>query len=109
MLFYFIKWIILSLSLIILLHYLYIYFIDTLTVPKVKDLINKPLEQYNEIINDIDTKNIKNVAKQEVSMELNKTNDINEMQNELTQFLNNMKETEIVSSGSLNTENYSIF
>ena len=44
-----IKWILISFSIIILLHHLYLFFINTLTIPKVKDLINKPIEQYNEI------------------------------------------------------------
>ena len=56
------KWVILSLTLIILVHYLYIYLIETLTVPKVKDLINKPIQQYEDILN----KEIKNNEKQEI-------------------------------------------
>lgn len=48
-----IQWIIISLVFIILLHYLYSFFINTLTVPKVKDLVNKPLERYNDILKNI--------------------------------------------------------
>ena len=44
------QWTIISLILIMLVHYLYSFFINTLTVPKVRDLINKPTERYNEIL-----------------------------------------------------------
>ena len=46
---------ILSLVLIYLLHYLYSFFKSTLTVPKIKDLVNTPTQKYQhmyEIIND---------------------------------------------------------
>ena len=48
-----VQWTIISLVLILLVHYLYSFFIDTLTVPKVKDLVNKPIQQYNDILSDI--------------------------------------------------------
>ena len=75
-----IQWTILSLVLIILLHYLYSFFIETLTVPKVKDLVNKPIERYNDILSDISKKS--NDKKQEKS---------NDMQTELRDFLSNIK------------------
>lgn len=40
---------ILSLIFIFLLHYLYSFFVSTLTVPKVKDLVTLPQEKYNEM------------------------------------------------------------
>jgi hypothetical protein len=43
------KWSIISLTIIYLIHHLYMFFLNTLTVPKVKDLVNKPTEQYDEI------------------------------------------------------------
>ena len=42
--------IVISLILIVLIHYLFYFFKNTLTVPKVKDLVNKPRERYNEVI-----------------------------------------------------------
>ena len=42
-----------SLILIALIHYLYTFFKTTLTVPKVKDLVDYPQQQYEEIINTI--------------------------------------------------------
>ena len=38
----FVFYIIISVVIISLLHYLYIYFINILTVPKIKDLVTKP-------------------------------------------------------------------
>ena len=45
------KWAVLSLILIILVHYLYIFFKNNLTIPKTKDLITKPIENYNKMDN----------------------------------------------------------
>ena len=43
------KQIILSLMIIILIHYLYIFFKRNLTIPKIKDLVNRPEQKYREI------------------------------------------------------------
>ena len=48
-----IRWILVSLSLIFLVHYLYAFFKTTLTVPKIRDLVNKPTEKYNEMLNTV--------------------------------------------------------
>lgn len=76
---WFIKCIIISFSLIALLHYLYIFLIDTLTVPKLRDFVNKPSERYNEILS--------STAKQMVVTQTSS----DEMQNELRDFLSNIK------------------
>jgi hypothetical protein len=52
------KWTFISLLLIFLMHYLYNFFKNTLTTPKIKDLVNKPSERYNEILNTINRSNI---------------------------------------------------
>lgn len=44
---------VISLILIILLHYLFTFFKTNLTIPKVKDLVNKPQEQYEMLFNTI--------------------------------------------------------
>ena len=75
------QWTIISLILIMLVHYLYSFFINTLTVPKVRDLINKPTERYNEILS---RDNTKIADTQDVV-------DTSEMQAELRDFLNNIK------------------
>lgn len=40
---------VLSLVFIFLLHYLYSFFVSTLTIPKVKDLVTLPQEKYNQM------------------------------------------------------------
>ena len=46
---------IISIILIFLVHYLFIFFRDTLTVPKIKDLVNKPNRKYDEILSTVQT------------------------------------------------------
>ena len=48
---------IISFILIILIHYLYNFFKNNLTIPKVKDLVNKPQQQYETIFNSINQDN----------------------------------------------------
>ena len=45
---------ILSLIFIFLLHYLYSFFISTLTIPKVKDLVILPQQKYDELFNSLE-------------------------------------------------------
>lgn len=83
-----IQWTIISLVLIVLVHYLYSFFIDTLTVPKVRDLINKPTERYNEIFSDnLD----KPVEKQVINQQ--------DMQEELKDFMSKLKKETVTSTG----------
>lgn len=48
-----------SISLIVVIHYLYIYFETTLTAPKVKDLIHCPKQKYKSLFDTIN-KNLDN-------------------------------------------------
>lgn len=119
--------ILISLVLIILGHYLYNFFKDTLTIPKTKDLVNS--KQYQEIIDIIKNndyvKNIPNATN--VSNNLNNQNgstsiqdipnnnsedfkkqnsdiinnlniDKNEMKNELKNFLKNLDNSDNIQS-----------
>jgi len=54
MLYWVIKQIIISLTLILLIHYLYFFFKKNLTEPKVKDLVNKPIKRYMEMYKTMD-------------------------------------------------------
>lgn len=64
MFFEIIKTIIISLILIFLIHYLFLFFKDNLTIPKTKDLVAKPLEKYktmdNVINNNLNNYNMNN-------------------------------------------------
>ena len=115
--------ILISLVLIILGHYLYNFFKDTLTIPKTKDLVNS--KQYQEIIDIIknndylknipNTSNVTNVSnnengstsiqdipnsnsegfKKQNSDIINNLNiDKNEMKNELKNFLKNLNSSD---------------
>jgi hypothetical protein len=54
--FWFIQNIAFSVSLIVIIHYLYLYFKSTLTTPKVKDLIHCPKQKYNSLFETINRK-----------------------------------------------------
>ena len=77
MLFWIIQRTILSLVFIIILHYIYLFFKENLTTPKIKDLINKPKFQYKEIYK---------------SMNKEKT-DNNMMKSELQNYFKNLTKT----------------
>ena len=64
MFFWILQRIILSFLFIAIIHYIYVFFKENLTIPKVKDLVNKPTQQYNAIYksmskSDTDTKSMK--------------------------------------------------
>lgn len=103
MLLFILKWAILSFILIVLIHYLYSFFKTTLTIPKVRDLVNKPTERYNEMIDTI--KYNDGVKSNE------KINREDNMQDELSNFLQDLKKnkvsSEIVSSNDGNSNTFS--
>jgi hypothetical protein len=57
MIVWFIKWFIFSFILIIILHYLYNFYIDKLTIPKEKDYIYNQEQTTDILNNNNDTKN----------------------------------------------------
>jgi len=80
MVFSIIKWTLISLTLIFLIHHLYMFLLNTLTVPKIKDLVNKPNEQYRDIFATLNN----NKTKAPITTEQNMTE-------ELSLFLNDLK------------------
>ena len=68
---------------------------NTLTVPKIKDLVNKPSEQYKDIFYTLQNVN-KTIDKSNVS------EDSSAMTDELTQFFNDLKKTSTLNN-TLNT------
>ena len=94
---------ILSLIFIFLLHYLYSFFISTLTIPKVKDLVTLPQQKYDELFNSLE----KNKSSQEKNMGGNinllpssSSSSSQSMKDELIRF---MKEIGGGNSGSLSS------
>ena len=103
MLLFILKNAIISVILIFLLHYIYDYFKTNLTTPKVKDLVNKPQVQYEEIMSCI--KESKNVVKMDKNKkrEKEKTN----MKDELKKFMEDLNnEDDTLQSGITNTNFY---
>ena len=77
-----IKTALISLVSIILIHYLYIFLKTNLTIPKVKDLVNKPNIQYKEIYKVINENTNEPDEKQ------------SDMKNELKEYLQSLSNTE---------------
>jgi hypothetical protein len=101
---------ILSIILIFLVHYLINFFKTTLTVPKIKDLVNCPTQKYENIYNIIGNKN-------PIYSDGTNINSLNteilpkdEMKNELKSFLKKqLKENEtnnLPENGLNNNSNY---
>ena len=98
---------IISLLLIFLLHYLFTFFKDNLTVPKTIDLVNKPLQQYEEIL--------KNSTIKQIPKETKNKHEHETMKSELKNYLNDLKgktsdTTPIIEVGTVNNiDNYEKF
>ena len=83
MLFEIIKISIISLLLIFLLHYFYRFLLQNLTTPDVRDLVNKPKQNYEKIFNTINssTSSETNNSKQNVENNNNNKNQSSEPNN----------------------------
>ena len=79
MLFWVAKISILSFLLIFLIHYLYSFFLQNLTTPKIKDLVNRPSEQYESIMTSLNKKTTQSNKKT--------ISETSEMKDELKNFL----------------------
>lgn len=74
-----------SLVLIILVHYLFTFFKTNLTIPKVKDLVNKPQKQYDILFDTM----------KETKIQHNKltSDESSEMKNELKNYLKELSDS----------------
>ena len=72
-------WIIVSLLVIILVHYFYVFFRDSLTEPKIKDFITDSYTSYKELSEPLNKSNIKS--------------DSIDMKNELQDFFSELANT----------------
>jgi hypothetical protein len=84
---------IISLVLIILVHYLFTFFKTNLTIPKVKDLVNKPQKQYETLFDTI----------KETSIKHKQTNsdDNSNMKNELKNYLKELSDSKKMTNSSI--------
>ena len=79
--------VIVSLLIIVLAHSVYKFLKNNLTTPKMRDMINTPLNQYNDIY-----KNNENNVKTIKPNNDNKETDAESMKNELQAYLTELKE-----------------
>ena len=119
MLFFTLKTICIYLLLISLIHYLYKFFKNTLTTPKVKDLVNTPTKKYNDMFANINSDNDylpkpkimsqsntsqQNTSQQNTSQQNTSQSNTSQqnMQMELVNFLNELKKTGANNMGANN-------
>jgi len=116
---------IISLILIILVHYLFTFFMTNLTIPKVKDLVNKPQEQYEVLYNTMreqpkpqnnssDNESMKTELKNYLKELSDKNKGNNNNNNNNTNTVNGVKEVNnmgglMSSDGAFSSSNYSSF
>ena len=112
----FVFYIIISVVIISLLHYLYTYFINILTVPKIKDLVNKPGQEYKNIEKIILNNKETLINQHNITPSGDDTTDIsnlknitpetkNDMKNELKNFFNELNVNNLSDSNINNTNN----
>lgn len=90
-----IKFVILSIIIIVVMHSLYSFLVKNLTVPKVKDLVHKPQSQYESILRSLTDKDERNPGKninyvnnaEDNSLSMNQI----EMKNELKSYIKDLK------------------
>jgi len=100
-----IQYSVLSIVMILLLHYLYNFFKDTLTIPKVKDLIHHPSKQYEKLFESIQKGDYEPSSS---SLHTATENNKEDMKNELKNYLNelNNKHNGNSSSGEFNNNQH---
>ena len=110
MIFWTVKHVVISLVFILLIHYIYNFFKNNLTIPKVKDLVSKPQQQYNKIFDVM--KNGKEVQFNINNNNNNNNNNVVEttsstnMKTELKKYLNNLqKKQDGIQSVGMNFDN----
>lgn len=87
---------------IALVHYLYEYFKEMLTIPKVKDYIHIPKNEYNEIYKILSTnKNIENIGE-------SKKNNKEELKNYFKNIHNNSKNSNTKETNETNQNNFKV-
>jgi len=108
-----IKITIISFILIILIHHLYIFFMKNLTIPKVKDLVNKPQQHYDDLYNSIKQQSItpssstilNATTNSNTKSNLNISNDNINMKNELKNYLKELSEKNVNKNVDTNNNN----
>jgi len=90
--FWVVKVVAVSIMIIFLLHNLYIFFKETLTVPKMKDMVKRPQQKYESLFRELEDNRINTNANANHSSAANATANANAtendtMKNELKRYL----------------------
>lgn len=118
MIFWLAKSVLLSLLLISIIHYLYIFLKNNLTQPKIKDLIHHPKKEYEDILELINKGNGELQSNNNGSESTTKIEDLpgnskeeshldNNMQDELSQFLLEQNDNMITTNNESEYNNFS--
>ena len=94
---------ILSLVFIFLLHYLYSFFVSTLTVPKVKDLVTLPQEKYDEMFHSLQQQQLQPLQRINDNNEFNATSTSTTQQSMKEDLIHFLKD---IGSSSTSTSDY---
>ena len=107
---------IISIILIFLVHYLFNFFKETLTVPKIKDLVNVPNKKYENMYNIISKNNENNEPTNYTDIDLlptqlltnveskwDKSSDADSMKNELKSFFKKQLKEPVQDISTLNS------
>ena len=101
-----IKGILLSFVLILIIHNLYLFFQKTLTIPKTKDLVNKPSAKYAEILKTLTNMDVEHAGTTSIS-QLNSMNPAISQnllpENANTQLNNNISQTNNANNTETNS------
>lgn len=93
---------VISIILIFLVHHLINFFKCTLTVPKVKDLVNSPSQKYKNMYNIISNNNSEQyTSNYEITDLLPKPDDNKNMKTELKNFLKKQLNTNVVETTNI--------
>ena len=99
-----IQWGIISLILIFLVHYLYSFFRDILTVPKTRDLVNRPIDAYKEMYQVInETVSHNNSNKERTTNNVGNDSKQSSMKDELKSYLSGLNSSNSNNSTNLNS------
>lgn len=117
MLFWILQTTVISVILIFLIHYLIEFFKSTLTIPKIKDLVNAPTQKYENIFNVISNSNssIHSPSSTGYSIDDLIPKQNNDMKSELKMFLKTQlnsgsnTSTDISSLDSMTSNTYSSY
>jgi len=94
MLFWTLKTTIFSIIFILLVHHLITFFKETLTVPKVKDLVNAPAKKYEDMYQVINSNKREKEHTSEKVVDNYEKPDLDAMKSELKNFLKSRAQTE---------------